>query len=128
MLHEMRRQRTGGGQGQAAAQPDMAEFLAALQTPDRGRQLKLMLARQFSHMDQMIAAMEGPAGSVILTERNKAAVRVLKEQLAKGKTRLGLFYGAAHLVGIEQMIAELGFEQVGQPEWLTAWDMRTPAR
>lgn len=128
MLHEMRRQRTGGGGTSTASQPDLAEFLAALQTPDRGRQLKLMFARQFSQMDQMVAGMEGPRGSVILTERNKAAVRVLQEQLAKGKKRLGLFYGAAHLAGIEQMILDLGFEQVGEPEWLTAWDMRTPGR
>ena len=36
---------------------------------------------------------------------------------------MGVFYGAAHLTGIEKLLEERGFEQVGEPVYLTAWDM-----
>lgn len=117
MLREMMRPQPAG------PQPDLFSILAALRDPEGARQLKMMLAKQFERMDDLIAGMEGPNGSVLLTERNKAAVKAIDEQLAKGKKNLGLFYGAAHLKGIEQMLQRRGFRQAGEPKWLTAWDM-----
>ena len=63
---------------------------------------------------------------MILTERNKAALKVLGEQLQKGKKKLGVFYGAGHMSGLEKtLIDEMGFTRVGE-KWLVAWDMTTP--
>lgn len=121
MLHELSR-----APQRDTPQPGLPELLLALQSPDRARQLKLLLAREFNQMEQMLAGMEGPNGSVLLTERNKAAVRVLKERLAIGEDRIGLFYGAGHLSGIEKMItSELGFKQEGEPKWRTAWNLES---
>ena len=123
-LSEMRRQ----GAGQPAA-PTITVFdiLAAMKSPDSARQYKLLLAPQFTHMEAQIAGMEGDEGSVLITERNKAALRVLRETLAKGTAKsIGIFYGAGHMRGIEdELVGRMGFKRVGV-EWRTAWDMRMP--
>jgi hypothetical protein len=119
MLREMRR-----GPAAAAGQPNFAELIVAMQSPDRARQLKLILARQMSQMDDLLASLEGPDGSVILTERNKAAMNVLQERIEMGEKKLAIFYGAGHFKGMEQILVEqMGFTQAGQPEWVTAWDL-----
>ena len=109
----------------AMNQPGLGDILLAMRSPDRARQLKLMLARQFEQIDEQMAGMEGPKGSVILSERNKAAMKVLREQLAAGQSRtLAIFYGAGHLKGMEEILTkEMGFRQVGPPFWRVAWDM-----
>lgn len=98
-------------------------LMGALLSPDRPRQLKLVLGSQFHDMDAQIAGIEGPDGSVILSERNAAAMKVLREQLADGKKRVAVFYGAAHLKGMEkELVGPMGFEPA-KTVWLTAWDI-----
>jgi len=91
-------------------------------SPDQSRQLKRLLARQFASSDDLLEGMDGPKGSVILTERNKAAFKVLDEQIADGKKYLGLFYGAGHLRLMERMLEDRGFKRVGVT-WRTAWNI-----
>lgn len=119
MLREMSRE-----DGGAAPVIGPMDLITALQSPDRTRSLKLVLGRQFGQIDELAAGFEGPNGSVIVTERNKAALKVLSQRLAAGEKKLGIFYGAAHLNGMEKILTqEMGFKQVGEPQWITAWDM-----
>jgi hypothetical protein len=105
----------------------MGPLLLALSNPDKARGLKMMLGEQFGRMDDMLAGMEGPDGSVLLTERNKACMKVLADCLAKGNKKIGIFYGAGHLRGMEKiMTTQMGFQQVGEPKWRIAWDMTGP--
>jgi len=98
------------------------ELLMAFLSPDSARHFKLILAKQFEDIESKVAGLEGPNGSVILTERNKAAIRVLKETIASGKKEIGIFYGAAHMADMEKRIKEMGFNKVST-EWRVAWDM-----
>jgi hypothetical protein len=66
--------------------------------------------------------METEKGSVIVVERNKVALDVLKKEIARGRKHLGIFYGAAHLTDMEQRLLEMGFKREKE-EWLTAWDL-----
>jgi hypothetical protein len=105
----------------------MGPLLLALSNPDKARGLKMMLGQQFGRMDDMLAGMEGPNGSVLLTERNKACMKVLADRLAHGDKKIGIFYGAGHLRGMEKiMTTQMGFKQVGDPKWRIAWDMTGP--
>ncbi len=97
------------------------EIMEAMDAPDRARRLKLLFARELGRMDD-IGGMMGE-DSVILGERNKKAVEVIDERIEMGERNLGVFYGAAHMTGIEKLLEERGFEQVGEPVFLTAWDM-----
>ncbi len=105
--------------------PTLEEVLSALQAPDRPRQLKLLFAKQFAHMEDSMGLFGGADGSVILDERNAHAMDVLKKELDAGKTKLCIFYGAAHLSGMEKIMTEkMGFKRAGDPRWITAWDLR----
>lgn len=101
----------------------LAELAAALLSPDSSRHFKLMLARQFEDMEAKVAGLEGKNGTVILTERNKAAVKVLQEQLAAGKKNLGVFYGAAHMPDLAKRVRQMGFKPAGETQWKKAWDL-----
>ncbi|HSI32200.1 MAG: hypothetical protein ACAI43_11215 [Phycisphaerae bacterium] len=110
------------GNGGAGAQMDPSALLEAFLAPDSARRLKMVLAKQFENMEEMVKGMEGPNGSVLLTERNKACMKVIKEQLEAGKKNLGVFYGAAHMMDLEKRLGELGFKRTGL-EYRVAWDM-----
>jgi len=123
MMNEMNRPRTARGGKVISQEVQGMAIMGALLSPDRPRQLKLVLGQQFQDLDAQIAGLEGPDGSVILTERNAAAMKVLRDQLAAGKKRVAVFYGAAHLKGMEKdLVGPMGFEPV-RTEWLTAWDI-----
>ena len=125
MLRSMMSQMSRAGQPGAPAPITIFDILAAMNSPDSARQYKLLFARQFQDVEAQLAGLEGPNGSVLVTERNKAALRVLKETVADGKKNVGIFYGAGHMRGIEDaLVGEMGFERVGL-EWRVAWDMST---
>ena len=127
MLREMSKAGNDANAAGQASEPGIMDLLAALQAPDRARQLKLVLAKQFEQMDSALDAMGGPDGSVILDERNKHALDVLKQQLDAGKKHVGVFYGAGHLHGMEQILTkQMGFQQAGPPRWIVAWDLTDP--
>jgi hypothetical protein len=111
-----------GAANSRLANMTLPEFLAVLASPDRPRQLKLLIAPEFGDIDGKLAALEGPDGSVLLTERNKAAIAVVKQQLAKGRKNLAVFYGAAHMKDMSKRLGEMGFEPAGA-RWVTAWDV-----
>jgi hypothetical protein len=69
------------------------------------------------------------SGSVILAERNKVVLRVLKKVLDEGtRKKIGIFYGGGHMPDLERrLIRELGFRRV-RHEWLLAWDIRRAAK
>ncbi len=106
-----------------AAQPGLFDILAALNSPDKARQLKLMMGRQFQQIDDQFES-----DSVLVGERNKAAMKVLNQELSAKKGRhFAIFYGAAHLkLMAATLTEEMGFHQVGPPFWRVAWDM-TPS-
>jgi len=108
--------------------PEM-EMLMAFFDSNKELKLKRALAKQFENMDKMMDVFEGEDGSTIITERNKAALKVLEAQLKAGKKNLGIFYGAGHLPDMDERLRkEFGLERK-PPEWLTAWEMRdAPAK
>jgi hypothetical protein len=99
----------------------VGDLLGALTSPDRARQLKLILARQFSNIEDQ---MSGFGGTVLITERNKACFKVLDGEIAKGKTNLGIFYGAGHMSDMEKRLSDRGFHRTGV-EWRVGWDLTT---
>lgn len=101
-----------------------AEILLALFNPDRALALKRILAEQFEDMEGMLDSFGGPDGSTIITERNKKALEVLKREIAAGKKRIGIFYGAGHMTDMEaRLLSDFALKR-GEETWLTAWDLR----
>jgi hypothetical protein len=108
----------------ADIQPDklVDSFVEMLTRPDAERQLKLAVARQLDKIETGAMGLDNPMGTVIVTERNKVAMNVLKDTLASGKRHISIFYGAAHMPDMAKRLHEMGFTPVSA-EWNSAWDL-----
>ena len=120
MMRDLAKQFEGGGNKNNGPQMGLMELIEAFDSPDRARQFKLILGRNFNNVEEQMA---GFNGSVLTTERNKKALAVLKDTIKKGKKDIAVFYGAAHMQDLEARLALMGFKRTGV-EWRTAWDMR----
>jgi hypothetical protein len=104
------------------------EVLVAMFSNNRPLALKRLLARQFEDLEGAMGMFEGPDGSTIISERNKRALEVLEEQIAAGKKRVAIFYGAGHMPDMEKrLLADFGLKRQGE-HWLEAWNLRSPAK
>jgi hypothetical protein len=116
------------GQAMAAESGDATRasdvrLLAALLASDRALELKRVMAEQFAELG---GSLPGLDDSTIIAERNKRALAVLKEQIGKGRKRIGIFYGAAHMREMERRLArEFDVERLDE-SWLTAWNLSPP--
>ena len=62
--------------------------------------------------------------NVLIEGRNEKCLAVLARQLAAGKKRIGIYYGAAHMEHMERRLQQdLGWRRTGE-EWVMAWDNR----
>ena len=115
--------------GDAAEDPEkmLKELVKLVTRPDMERQMKTFIAKQMDQMQDMAMGLDGPGGSVILTERNKAALKVLDETIKSGKKKISLFYGAAHMPDLAKRLREMGFKPAGEVKWKQAWDLRIRA-
>jgi hypothetical protein len=124
MIHQMMNTMSkGDGAANLNAEDLPGELIAMLCRPDAERQGKLLLARHMGDMEKAAAGLDGPDGSVILSERNKAALKVLAKTLGDGKKHISIFYGAAHMPSMSETIQkDMGFKPVSV-EWRMAWDL-----
>jgi hypothetical protein len=108
---------------QNAAQLGDLEMMLALFSDNRAVRLKRVMAEQMALLGGTMASLDGPEGSTIVTERNKKALDVLRRELADGRRRVAVFYGAAHLPDMEKrLLADFGLKRA-ETRWLTAWDL-----
>jgi hypothetical protein len=99
------------------------DLITALFANDRPRRLKIILAKQLSEMESLMVSFGGEDGSVIISDRNKKALAVLKTQMASGKKHVGIFYGAGHLSDMDKHLRTDFHLQPASITWLTAWDL-----
>lgn len=115
----------GQGMAQQSENPNRsfdAELLLAFFDSNRAIALKRVLAQQFEDLDGQMSAF-GEDGSAIISDRNKKALEVLAREIKAGKKKLAIFYGAGHMVEMEEtLLADFGLRPTGE-DWLTAWDM-----
>jgi hypothetical protein len=104
------------------------DLLLALFDKNRALSLKRVMAEQFEDLEGAMIAFSGPAGSTLISERNKVALGVLAEQIKAGKKRIGIFYGAGHMPDMEQRLTkELAAHRDGE-RWIVAWDLRAKSK
>lgn len=123
MQAQMQGQMTGRANS-AMREFDTFGLIRILLSPDSALAFKKSLARMFDEMEAMTAAMEGDNVSAILGGRNDAAVKKVKEVLGRKQQRhIAVFFGGAHMPGIETTLKkDLGAKPSGE-EWLAAWTM-----
>lgn len=99
-------------------------LLAAMFATDRTKALRRAFAEQMEMMDGQMAAITGEDGkSTLITERNDKAMSVLKREIASGKKKIGIFYGAGHFKDMHQkLVNDFGLQPV-KTEWMDAWEL-----
>ena len=121
-LQEMNRQK--------GAQKDEADLdiLSMLLDSDGSVKLKRLLAEQFEAQITPDGGLGRTLNTLLVVDRNRAALRVFQKELVKGKKKIGIFYGAAHLPDFEERLQkEFGLKRQSE-QWLSAWNLKTPRR
>lgn len=119
MLAGMQRQRELADEGEAPAAVEL-DLVKAFRSGEGRHAMRMMFAEQMQQIEVM--AVGGKDGSTLLEGRNEKCLQVLQQELEKGRKRIGIYYGAAHLPHMERrLVQDFGFERSGQ-EWLVAWD------
>jgi hypothetical protein len=126
IAQQSKRQVQGQATGGRRASSDL-EVIAALFDSRRSEKLKQIMAEQFEDMDAALGALEGPNGSTLITERNKVALEGLREQIAAGKKRIAIFYGAGHMNDMQRRLVDDFRLRRGDERWLVAWNL-TPKK
>lgn len=132
LMADMRRQsnldaRDRARSGESAAPANPFGGLLGFGSMDRGS-LKRQMAEQLASQ-----GMDGLAGlttlnSLLITERNKVAMARLHEQVAKGKKRIAIFYGAGHMRDFTvRLVVDRGLRP-RKIAWMEAWDLREKPR
>lgn len=90
---------------------------------DRPRRMKIAMASQLTQLESLLTSFGGEKGTTLIHERNRTAMDVLARELAAGKRRVAVFYGAGHLTDMDARLRErFGLRQTAK-EWVTAWDL-----
>lgn len=100
------------------------DIVKAFMSDDRARGLKVALAKQFLDVEAITAVLSGPDGSTLISGRNKRALDVLESQIATGKAKLAIFYGAGHYPDMHKRLAKRFKLVPVSVEWVDTWDLR----
>jgi hypothetical protein len=98
------------------------QLLAALFDSNRPLALKRLMADQMEMVES--GAGLGPTlDTILVQDRNGAAMKVLAREIKKGTQKIAIFYGAAHMPDFDRrLIQELKLKRESM-SWLRAWDL-----
>ena len=108
--------------------PDISSMFLLMFGDARAVALRRIMAREFEDIDVLLDALNGTEGSSIITERNKVAVREVANALSKGKNKIAIFYGGAHMPDFERQLSANYGLVASDPEWLLAWSLSPKSR
>ena len=98
--------------------------LMALFSRDRATAMKNAMANQLIDMEAVTAGINDANGeNTLIKGRNAKAFKVLREELADGKEKLAVFYGAGHLSDMAERLEKDFGMKAGKTTWLDAWDL-----
>lgn len=104
-------------------QVNNGDLLAAMFSKNPSLKLRRAMAQQMRDMEGGMAIFEGREGSTIINHRNAKALEVMKREMANGKKKLAIFYGAGHLPDMERrLMSDFQMKRGGQ-FWLEAWKL-----
>lgn len=88
-----------------------------------GKKMKITMALQLADSGSP-EALGKTLNTLLVQDRNKAALKVFVEQVKAGKRKLALFYGAAHMPDFEKRLLEDHKMKRDNVRWVTAWDLK----
>ena len=101
---------------------NMLTLFSALAADDQTSAFKYLFAEELSYSGGIVLGPELEQQITLLGDRNRVVIEVLTDTLKEPRQRaISIFYGVAHMAGIErEVVNSLGFERTNQ-RWITAW-------
>lgn len=121
MMREANRREAQARKNPGKGGPSELDLFGALFSND-SLKLKRVMADQMEESGD--AAAFGPTLSTLLIDdRNAAAVKVLDREIRKGHKKIAIYYGAAHLPDLEKrLLRDFALKSVSTT-WLEAWNL-----
>lgn len=120
MVREMNRLEQSGVLTRQAEQVDLMTLLF---DDNSDQKLKLMLAEQFVAQGTLSNGLGETLNRMLVTDRNEVAMGVLAKELEKGRRKVAIFYGAAHMPDFEKRLKSQQKMRLKKNRWVTAWDL-----
>lgn len=99
------------------------DLFSLLLDQDGPKKMKRMLAEQLVKVDSPTGGLGPTLNNILISDRNEAAMKVFQKELAKGKKKIAIFYGAGHMPDFEKRLRlDFGLEKKSV-QWLEAWDL-----
>ncbi len=117
------------GAGLASQTGGELGILSAMMSDNRTLKLRRVFAKQLLDADAVTAGMDDAQGeNTLIKGRNRKAFEVLERELAAGKRKIAVFYGAGHLNDMaERLKTDFGLaDQPDEAKWLAAWNLAAP--
>ena len=108
---------------EAVPQLTMPELFRILASPDSTTEFKFLFAKQMLIAENLVDALESDGETVLIGGRNRVALERMRKAIANGKRRIAIFYGAAHLRGMEKTLREEDGFRLLKTVYLSAWKM-----
>jgi len=111
------RKKNVGADKPAPQSPDIS--LNDLLNPTK---FKRMMAQQFEDAGGDVV-LGRTVNQLLVEDRNKACMKVLQQQLAAGKKKIAIFYGAAHMPDFDKRLKEDFDMKRTTSVWIDAWSL-----
>lgn len=99
------------------------EVLGAAISRGQNDAFKSLMAHEMTNLEAQRDVLGDDSSNAIIGARNQRAIDVLKEQIALGEQRIGIFYGAAHMPDLEErLLDQLGLTY-SETLWVDAWQL-----
>lgn len=113
-----------GKEGQDEEIEMQGRLLGTLFAANQSLALKRFFAKEMiNQMDDSMWVLGGEEGSAIITDRNAAALKVLRKEIRNGKKKIAVFYGGAHLPEFTKSLEKDFKLTPTEITWIVAWDL-----
>jgi hypothetical protein len=125
VLFDILRESNRQTQSQQKHGGDLSEFdlIAALFDSNRPRALKRLMADQMEMMESG-TGLGQTLDTILVKDRNEAAIKVLQREIKRGTRKIAIFYGAAHMPDFDHRLTEELKLRRESLTWDRAWDLK----
>lgn len=96
-------------------------LLSGMLSADQDESFKTMVALEMTNLDAVQDMLGDDSDNAVIGARNQRAIDVLRREIESGATRIGIFYGVAHMPDLEErLLDQLGLTYVST-DWVDAW-------
>ncbi len=99
------------------------EMLSGMIAAEQDNSFKVMIAYEMTDIDSVQDVLGDDSSNAVIGARNQRAIDVLQREIEGGATRIGIFYGVAHMPDLEERLADQLGLSWQRTDWVDAWQL-----